>query len=79
MSVVGFDTPSKRKAVAVAKKENSPHVNGMPSNSLQAETYERVNALGDAIMNPQFASLPNEQKQAMLIDFAYFKQIADSI
>ena len=46
---------------------------------LKAETYDRVNTLGDMILSPLFATLPPEQKQAMLIDFAYFKSVADNL
>jgi len=75
MSVVGFNTPSKRKAIADAGKQgNSPQ-----NSQLQAESYERVNDLGAMIMSPQFASLPAEQKQAMLIDFAYYKNVAEAL
>jgi len=78
--IVGFNTPSKRKAIAEAKdKVNSPQMDGMPTSQLQADTYERVNELGQMIMSPQFATLPAEQKQAMLIDFAYYKQVADTL
>jgi len=80
MSVVGFNTPSKRKAIADAGKQgNSPQMGGMPNSQLQAESYERVNDLGAMIMSPQFASLPAEQKQAMLIDFAYYKNVAEAL
>jgi hypothetical protein len=80
MPVVGFNTPSKKIAVAEAeKKGNSPQMGGMPTSSLQAESYERVNDLGEFIMSPQFATLPAEQKQAMLIDFAYYKNVAEAL
>lgn len=75
---IGFNTPSKRQAEAMEQK--SPQMdNKIPVNALQAETYERVNQLGNIIMSPAFASLPPEQKQIMLIDFAYFKNVADTL
>jgi hypothetical protein len=75
---IGFDTLSKRQAEETENK-NSPQMAQMPSTALQAETYDRVNSLGDMILSPQFASLPVEQKQAMLVDFAYFKNVAESL
>ena len=77
MAVVGFNTKSKK--LAVESEKNSPQIAEMPTSSLQAESYERVNNLGDMIMSAQFATLPVAQKQAMLIDFAYFKNVAEAL
>lgn len=77
MAVVGFNTKSKK--LAVESEKNSPQIAEMPTSPLQAESYERVNDLGDMIMSAQFATLPVAQKQAMLIDFAYFKNVAEAL
>ena len=76
---IGFNNASKRQAEQMEKKAAKQTMGQMPVNALQAETYERVNQLGNLIMSPQFASLPPEQKQVMLIDFAYFKSVADTL
>lgn len=72
---IGFNTPSKIEAEAM--EQNSPQMREIPTSQLKAETYERVNELSSMIMSPQFATLPAEQKQTILIDFAYYKQVAD--
>jgi hypothetical protein len=81
---IGFNTPSKRQAedLETSKGQNSPQMGieqMMSVTPLKAETYDRANSLGSMILSPMFATLPPEQKQAMLIDFAYFKSVADNL
>jgi len=82
MSVVGFNTKSKQEAVKEAKGvdlDNSPQVDNQTISGLQADTYQRLQVLGEAIMDKEFSTLPVEVKSNMLNDFAYYKSVADNI
>jgi len=76
---IGFNTPSKRQAEEL-EGQNSPQpqqMGEMPTGHLQAQTIQKMQALGDMICSPNFATLPVAQKEMMLIDFAYFTNLAN--
>jgi hypothetical protein len=76
-NVVGFNTPSKRLAEEQAK--NSPQIEAMPVSNLQAEAVMRFETLTDMILSPQFATLPQDQKEMMMVDFAFYKNVAEAL
>lgn len=75
---IGFDTPSKRQAEAM--ELNSPQNqmgDAVSVERAQQETYARLQQLGELICGQQFANLPSEHKQQLLMDFAYYKAVLD--
>jgi len=75
-SSIGFNTPSKKEAEAsMTSTQNSP----LNTEVLKGETMSRLGQLGNAICHENFSSLPLEQKQAILVDFAYYSKVADSL
>jgi hypothetical protein len=86
-NVIGFDTPSKRKAIAEAqtKQENNPQAiqlgggTGMNAEKLKAETLQRLSQLGDIICGNNFQQYPPQQRQQILLDFAYYSKVADTV
>ena len=75
---IGFNTPSKRQAEAT-ENNNSPQPQQVSVSYLQHETISRLQQLGNMICSPQFSSLPPEQKELMLNDFAYFTNLANAL
>jgi hypothetical protein len=84
-NVVGFDTPSKRKATEEMsnQQENNQQeslVNAKVNNErLKAETIQRINQLGSIICSDEFQTYAPQQRQVILMDFAYFSKVADSV
>jgi len=82
-NVIGFDTPSK----AIAQEElNSKSSNNSPLNdvggmstAVRIETCQRLEQLGGVICGSDFASLPPQQRQQLLMDFAYYSKVVDNI
>jgi len=86
-NVIGFDTPSKRKAIAEKgnQQENNPQEiqmnggTGMNLERLKAETIQRLSQLGDVICSNDFQRYAPQQRQQILLDFAYYSKVADSV
>jgi hypothetical protein len=83
-NLIGFDTPSKTQAQGEMKSQagaNSPRLEAPQVNvaKLKMETIIRLKQLGDAITSPQFQMYEQEQKQQILMDFAYYSKVADSL
>lgn len=79
-NIVGFETPSKKLAIAEVEGKNKPQQEGekvISIDGVRNDTYERLQALGETIMSSEFANFPPEVKQIMLFDFAYYKNVAD--
>lgn len=81
---IGFNTPSKRLAEAQEKENNAQKlptsgVAGMNLDKLKAETIERINQLGSVICSDNFQKYPPQQRQQILLDFAYYSKVADSV
>ena len=80
-NLVGFNTPSK----ALAQEEmNSNQAQEMqaPTTSLEMlkmESEHRANVLGNLITTPAFNVYNQEQRAQILMDFAYFSKVAESL
>jgi len=83
-TIIGFDTVSKAQAQAEldAQTPNAPqmqmNVQG-DAEKLKMETIQRLSQLGDLICNVGFSQYPPMQRQQILLDFAYYSKVADSI
>ena len=84
-NVIGFDTPSKRKAIeemdanSNAQESQMNRGVGMNLERLRAETIHRLSRLGDVICSDEFQKYSAHQKQQILMDFAYYSKVADSV
>jgi hypothetical protein len=81
-NVIGFDTPSKAKLQdelnAQSKSSTQMQVIG-DLDKLKMETVQRLSQLGDLICNDGFVNYSMIQRQQLLLDFAYYSKVADSI
>jgi hypothetical protein len=75
-SSIGFNTPSKKEAEETMNQTQSSPLN---VDAVKSQTMSRLGQLGNIICSNDFAGLPLEQKQAMLVDFAYYSKVADSL
>lgn len=84
-NAIGFDTPSKRKATEemnnqqVSNQQESVVNAQVSKERLRAETIQKINQLGNVICSDEFQRYSLEQKQVILMDFAYFSKVADSV
>lgn len=82
-SAIGFDTPSKAKLQAELNAQGeAPQMQmnaQVDSQKLKIETIQRLSQLGDLICNDGFSQYPPMQRQQILLDFAYYSKVADSI
>lgn len=84
-TLIGFTTPSKEKAQAEldAQTENQPSQMQMNQQGdiqkLKMETIERLSQLGDVICSDNFQKYPPQQRQQILLDFAYYSKVADTV
>ena len=82
-NVIGFDTPSKAKAQEELNNQSNGNnllndVSGM-STAVKIETCQRLEQLGGVICGNDFASLPPQQRQQLLLDFTYYSKVVDNI
>jgi hypothetical protein len=79
--MIGFNTPSKRKTErsqkAVAKTQ-AVTLSG-DENSIKLETISRLSQIGDLICGDKFQQLPQQHRQQMLMDFAYYSKVIDTL
>jgi len=82
-NAIGFDTPSKAKLQAelnAQPQEPQMQMNlQVDAQKLKAETMQRLSQLGNVICNDGFSQYPPQQRQQILLDFAYYSKVADSI
>ena len=82
-NAIGFDTPSKAKLQAELNAQpQQPQMQMNPqvdSEKLKTETIKRLSQLGDLICNDGFSEYPPQQRAQILMDFAYYSKVADSI
>ena len=83
-NLIGFNTPSKEQAQEDlnAQTESAPMpqgMEGMNTERLKQETLMRLQQLGDVITSPQYGEYAPQQKQQILMDFAYYSKVADSL
>lgn len=81
-NAIGFDTPSKAKLQEELNAKPQPQIQMNPqgdAQKLKMETMQRLSQLGDAICNDSFQRYPPLQRQQILLDFAYYSKVADSI
>ena len=82
-NAIGFDTPSKAKMQEGLTQAQEPQGQQIgfqgDSQKLKMETIERLSKLGDLICNDGFSQYPPMQRQQILLDFAYYSKVADSI
>jgi hypothetical protein len=81
-NLVGFNTPSK--ALAQEEMNSNPQVQGvqMPTTNLEMlkmESAHRASVLGTLITTPAFNVYNQEQRTQILMDFAYFSKVAESL
>jgi len=83
-NVVGFDTPSKKLAIAEAEPKAQNASQEIPTSEvnnerLKQETLQRLSQLGKVICSNNFQQYPPQQRQQILLDFAYFSKVADTV
>ena len=77
---IGFNTPSKRQAET--QEKTLPNVNmemGVNVERLKNETIGRLSQLGSLITSEVFTQYSPEQKAQILMDFAYYSKVADTL
>ena len=82
-TVIGFNTPSKEKLQEELNAQSDAPQMQMnlqgDAQKLKMETIQRLSQLGDAICSDKFQQYPPQQRQQILLDFAYYSKVADSI
>lgn len=81
-TVIGFNTPSKEKLQKElnAQSQNTPQSQAIiDADKLKMETIQRLSQLGDVICSNAFQQYPPQQRQQILLDFAYYSKVADTV
>jgi hypothetical protein len=84
-NLIGFGTPSKEKAQEELNAQTDNESSEVQMNQqvgserLAKETLERLSQLGDVICSDNFQSYPTQQRQQILLEFAYYSKVADSV
>ncbi len=82
-TLIGFDTASKKQAQKELNKKSNGKVQqaqeDVSMDKLKQQTVQRLSQLGGVICSNEFQKYPQEQRQQILLDFAYFSKVADTV